>query len=150
MLVLCDTNVLLRSVTIGHPLRPVVRGAFSRLRDRGDVPALVPQCCYEYYAVATRPAERNGLGLEPADALRDLSDFLEIFRLLRDERTVFESWINVVAGYAVRGKEAHDARLIAAMRRHRVTHLLTFDAKDFARYADEITVLDPHAVAASA
>jgi hypothetical protein len=32
------------------------------------------------------------------------------------------------------------------MIRHGITHLLSFDAADFARYADRITVLDPSAV----
>ena len=43
------------------------------------------------------------------------------------------------------GKNAHDARLVAAMRVHGVTHLLTFNDQDFARYTG-ITVLTPAAV----
>lgn len=147
MLVLCDTNVLLRSAKPDHSHHSIALEALSELRRRGDEPAVVPQCCYEYYAVATRPTDSNGLGMEPADAFGDLTDILNLFRLLRDERTVFESWQYLIAKHAVRGKAAHDARLVAAMLRHRVTHLLTFNTGDFARYTDTITILDPLAIA---
>jgi predicted nucleic acid-binding protein len=47
----------------------------------------------------------------------------------------------------VKGKTAHDARLVAAMRRHGVNRLLTFNASHFARFAG-ITVLTPEGVLA--
>jgi predicted nucleic acid-binding protein len=42
----------------------------------------------------------------------------------------------------VRGKNAHDARLVAAMLVHGLTHVLTFNGKDFARFG-EIAVIPP-------
>lgn len=45
----------------------------------------------------------------------------------------------------VRGRQAHDANLAAAMRAHGVSHLLTMDRRDFARYIG-VTVLTPDAV----
>ena len=146
MLILCDTNVLLRSAKPDHSHHTIALGALLLLRKRGDEPVIVPQCCYEYYAVATRPADGNGLGMEPPDASNDLTDILDLFRLLRDERAVFECWRDLVAEHEVRGKAVHDGRLVAAMVRHHVTHLLTFNAADFARYTGLITVLDPHAL----
>jgi hypothetical protein len=44
-------------------------------------------------------------------------------------------------GYQL-GKNAHDARLVAAMRVHGLTHLLTFNAQDFRRYPG-INVVTP-------
>lgn len=43
--------------------------------------------------------------------------------------------------------KVHDARLVATMRTHGVSRLLTFDLDDFARYA-EIEVVHPKTVAA--
>ncbi len=40
----------------------------------------------------------------------------------------------------VKGKTAHDARPVAAMRRHGLSRLLTFNASHFARF-DGIAVL---------
>ncbi len=50
--------------------------------------------------------------------------------------------------YSVMGTKVHDARLVAAMHVHRVTHLLTFNEQDFVRY-DDIQVVHPRQLAAS-
>ena len=93
----------------------------------------------------------NGpLGIELKQPLfLDISDWIDIFTLLRDERQVFRFWRELVSQHDVRGKNAHDARLVAAMLRHGVNEILTFNTADFARYPG-ITVLDPHAIPASA
>jgi hypothetical protein len=44
--------------------------------------------------------------------------------------------------YQVIGKNAHDARLVAVMVCHGLTHIVAFNSKDFARYPG-ITILDP-------
>ncbi len=36
--------------------------------------------------------------------------------------------------YRVSGKNAHDARLVAVMKPHGITRILTFNAADFARF----------------
>jgi predicted nucleic acid-binding protein len=78
-----------------------------------------------------------------ADAKFELDDLMPEFKLLRDERTIFEFWYRLVLDHDVKGKQVHDARLVAAMLRHGISHLLTFNAADFARYPD-ITVVEPH------
>lgn len=50
--------------------------------------------------------------------------------------------------HAVGGKNAHDARLVAAMLAHGLTHLLTFNAADFRRFT-AVTVADPSGVLAT-
>jgi predicted nucleic acid-binding protein len=96
--------------------------------------------------VATRPVEVNGLGLSAAGAERDVAKLLTRFHLLRDERRVFELWHRLVVYHKVSGKNAHDARLVAAMNRHGVTRMLTFNCDDFKRY-DSIEVIDPRSLA---
>lgn len=92
MLVLVDSNVLIRAANVDDPDYSIAVESVAQLERQGHRPALVPQCCYEYYVVATRPAERNGLGLEPSAAIQDIADYLEVFRILRDERSVFETY----------------------------------------------------------
>ena len=60
---------------------------------------------------------------------------------------VLTEWRRLVGAYGVLGKSAHDARLVAAMIAHGLTHFLTFNLADFNRFAG-ITVLDPQIVAA--
>ena len=147
MRILLDTNVLLRSVETDHPQHPIAEAAIVALTERGDRLLLVPQVIYEFWVVATRPAEVNGLGMPPEEAPERVQDSLEIHTLLRDERAIFDHWLEFVAAHAVRGVNAHDTRLAAAMRRHRVAAILTFNARHFRRF-DEIAVLEPGAVTA--
>ena len=47
-----------------------------------------------------------------------------------------------MVAHAVSGVQVHDARLVAAMHVHAVTHLLTLNDRDFTRYPD-ITAVNP-------
>jgi predicted nucleic acid-binding protein len=142
MLVLVDTNLLLRLVEPAHPHYGIAATATEALETLGHQAVVVPQVVYEFSAVATRPAEVNGLGLPPAETQAKLRGLLSMFHLLRDERRIYEHWHELVGKYEVKGKQVHDARLVAAMLRHDITHLLTFNGADFSRYS-EITVIDP-------
>lgn len=57
-----------------------------------------------------------------------------------DERGIFGRWQALVTKHEVKGKNAHDALLAAAMQRHRATQILTFSGADFLRF-DGIEVL---------
>ena len=48
---------------------------------------------------------------------------------------MFRFWHDLVNRHEVKGKNAHDARIVAAMLRHGISHLLTFNAADFIRFA---------------
>lgn len=74
-----------------------------------------------------------------------MDEIAALFPLLKDERSVFQHWRQLVFEYHVSGKPAHDARLVAAMHRHSVSHILTFNAADFQRYSD-VTVISPQDV----
>ena len=85
------------------------------------------QVLYEYWAVATRPATENGLGLTIEETAAKLTDFKAVFPLLRDERGILDQWEKSEVAHRVQGKPSHDARLAAAMDRHGLSHLLTFN-----------------------
>ncbi|MBC7816541.1 MAG: type II toxin-antitoxin system VapC family toxin [Planctomycetaceae bacterium] len=145
MKVLVDTNILLRSTEAGHSQHLPSADALDVLEKRGHELVIVPQILYEYWSVATRPLENNGLGMSPADVHERLIDFLELYRLLRDERAIFAIWVQLEARLAVKGKPTHDALLVAAMIRHTITHLLTYNITDFKRFS-EVTALSPQIV----
>ena len=142
MLILADTNILLRLVERKHPHHAVAANALTNVLARGHKPVIVPQVVYEFWVVATRPIDVNGLGMSLSEAQFEFDDLMPEFKLLRDERSVFDYWYRLVLDHDVKGKQVHDARIVAAMLRHEVSHLLTFNAADFARYS-EITVVDP-------
>lgn len=147
MRILLDSNILLRIVEPGHPHNAVASDALDLLKRRGHDALIVPQALYEFWSVATRPVVNHGLGWTPAEAHREIRSFQRLFGFLRDERAVFPLWEQLVFSLQVKGKPSHDARFVAAMMRHSLTHLLTFNTGDFARYA--ITAMSPMDVVAS-
>ena len=144
MIYLVDTNVLLRFADRAHPRHPRVRAAVRTLRAEGHRLRATPQNCVEFWNVATRPADRNGLGLEPADADRLLRLVERLFPVLPDVPAVYPQWRQLVVAFGVSGVQVHDARLVAAMTVHGVSHILTFNVADFVRYATlGIVAVDP-------
>ena len=147
MKVLADTNVLARLLNPADPTQPIVLAALAQLDQAGHEVCLVHQVLYELWVVCTRPEPENGMGFPPAEAHAAIQRATEFFRPLRDERGVFDRWSSLVVETSVCGKAAHDARLAAAMQRHGVSHLLTFNVRHFSRFA-ELTVWAPGEVAA--
>jgi predicted nucleic acid-binding protein len=145
MRVLIDSNILLRIDQSQHPHQEAALQATERLVTRGHEPRTVPQVFYEYWVVATRPIESNGLGFGPTETQRLLGEHDMLFPVLKDERGILALWADLVVRYGVVGKPAHDTRLVAAMLRHEISHILTFNAGDFARYA-EVAAITPDAL----
>jgi predicted nucleic acid-binding protein len=114
----------------------------------GHALCLVPQAVYEFWVVSTRPTNVNSLGRTAAEAAAEVAALRTRFILLDDTPAIFPVWEKLVTAHAVLGKNAHDARLVAAMLVHGVTHLLTFNDQDFRQFA-AVTPLTPAAVLAA-
>jgi predicted nucleic acid-binding protein len=140
-----DTNVLLRSIDDGHIAQPIAQKGLFALRDRGETLSIFPQNLIEFWAVATRPVANNGLGLTVLQAEVELVSLKNLFPLLPEIPEIFSTWEKIALQYRVAGKQVYDARLVAAMTVHGVTHLLTFNTNDFKRFTD-ITATSPQSI----
>jgi predicted nucleic acid-binding protein len=141
---LVDTNVLLRGVQESHPMHFDAVHATDLLLSHETV-SIIPQNLIEFWAVATRPESRNGLGLSVVETAERIAVLKSTFRLLSDSQDIFNEWERLVVQHQVLGKQVYDARLVAAMRVHNLTHLLTFNTGDFKRFSF-ITSLSPQAI----
>jgi predicted nucleic acid-binding protein len=142
--ILIDANILIRIANPVDPGRIASIDALDDLLAGGHEPVLVPQVLYEFWVVATRPVANNGLEMTVAEAEADLSKFCDRFEIVSDSDAIFAAWRELVTRHAVVGKLAHDARLVAAMLSHGITHILTFNDHDFSRF-HEIVVVNPTA-----
>ena len=68
-----------------------------------------------------------------------------ILPLKPDVPEIHQQWRKLVTNDRVKGVNVHDARLTAACIVHGLTHILTFNDRDFRRY-QEITVVHPDTV----
>jgi predicted nucleic acid-binding protein len=142
MRVLVDTNVLLRSAQPHHPLCSQATGAVAKLLRQKDDVFFCAQNIAEFWNVATRPADRNGLGLSPEGALRELTSIEDSLTLLPDVPAIYAAWKRIVYDYKVQGVKVYDARLVAVMNVYAVESILSFNSVDFKRY-DLVTALQP-------
>jgi predicted nucleic acid-binding protein len=145
MAVLADTNITLRLAQPHHPQAASALRALRSLRSAGESIHIAHQNLVEYWVVSTRPIEANGLGYSAERAAAEIETLKRLFDLVPEE-PLHSTWERLVVEYNVSGKNAHDARLVAAMIVNGIDSILTFNSKDFARYR-EVRVLDAHSFA---
>lgn len=146
--ILLDSNILLRLARRDDPQFKLAADALHELRGAQQLPIITPQVEREFWAVATRPRQNNGLGMTPEEAAQQLTTFKTSFAFKADTLQVHERWRELVLTFRVSGKETHDAGMVAAMRAHGITEILTFDEADFTRYGAMITIRTPQSVVA--
>jgi predicted nucleic acid-binding protein len=146
MAFLADTNIGLRRTNVNDPEHPLVTAAVRELLRRGETLYYTQQNRREFWNVCTRPLAVNGLDMSIADTLLALGVLDALFTRLPDVAGTGPEWDRLVAQYQVTGRAVHDAQLVASMRVHGISHILTLNVADFARYAGEITVVHPQNV----
>lgn len=146
---LIDTNILARLLLPHDPLCPVATSAVDELKRRDEKVCIAPQNLIELWSVATRPINVNGLGMAPNRVSVEVDRIEKMFRLIEEPPTIYPRWRHLVGAHAVRGRQAHDARLVATMLEQAIDYILTFNVDDFARYAD-IKAVSPYDVTGSA
>jgi predicted nucleic acid-binding protein len=139
---LADTNVASRSVIPAAPQYPVIVSALDRLIRNGDVVYVTAQVLVEFHAMATRPAAANGFGFPVTQAVLEARKIEAAFPRLPETDDIYHLWRTLVERYAIVGRQVYDARLVAVMLAHGVTHVLTNNAAHFRRFS-EITAVEP-------
>jgi predicted nucleic acid-binding protein len=142
---LVDTNILLRIARRSDPQHKLIDAALAKLALAGTTLNYTHQNIAELWNAMTRPAARNGFGLTVAEAEREVRVIEAGMSLLPDSEAVYQEWRRIVVRHTVLGVQVHDARLVAAMRVHGVSHILTLNVTDFSRYSG-ITVVHPSRV----
>ena len=145
MLWLIDTNITIRGMDRKDPRSRLARRAIIELRRQGNVLCLATQNLVEFWAVATRPVDANGLGMSIEWAASQREWMKHFFKVLADGPEDYSEWERLVVQHRVSGKPAHDARLVAVMKAHGITHILTFNVQHFVRYGD-VTAVSPQEV----
>jgi len=147
MRVLVDTNILLRSAQPNHPLCSEATRAVSKLIRQEHTVLFCSQNIAEFWNVATRPTDLNGLGFSHEEALQEVSNIERLLTLLPDIPAIYTAWKEVVREHRVQGVKVYDARLVATMSIYAVESILTFNTSDFKRYI-KFAALHPSSVLA--
>lgn len=131
---LIDTNILLRRQDADLAQPGVAARSLIRLRGQGERLYVARQNLIGFRNVASRPLDKNGLGLSAAEADLELDRAERDFDTLPENDLTYAVWRPLIAAKGVSGKQVHDARLVASMLVYGITHLLTFNGADFRRF----------------
>jgi len=142
---LLDTNVVLRFSNPSDTQHNLARTAVATLLKQEDECYLTTQVLIEFWVVATRPIEVNGLGWS-IEQTRNLIDQLsQRFPIAEETVQLLPTWLNLVTDHQIRGKRTHDARLVAIILTGDFDCILTLNPNDFSGIPD-ITVVHPQQI----
>lgn len=82
------TNILLRSIEVSDRSHEHAVRALTALLEAGETLVVTPQIVAEFWNVATRPRERNGIGLTPELASAELAQIESFFTVAGESTDV--------------------------------------------------------------
>ncbi len=142
---LLDTNILLRASDRASMRYDLAVNSVADLIAQGHECVITPQVLIEFWLVATRPIEVNGLGWSIERTEKKINQLISQFTLVEETEAIFARWLELVTRYQIKGKRIHDARLMAVAIANEISHILTFNPKDFTKIA-ELTIVNPDEV----
>jgi predicted nucleic acid-binding protein len=127
-----DTNVLVYSTVSGNAWHQPAREWLSALQEAGVRLCITTQILREYLVVLTRGRvfERS-LSLD--QVLAQVEAFLPTLTVLDEPVAASDILQTLVRKHSVRGKQIHDASIVAVMLTHDVHRLVTYKQSDFSR-----------------
>ncbi|MCV2487894.1 PIN domain-containing protein [Geodermatophilus sp. YIM 151500] len=101
------------------------------------------QILREYLAVATRPVERNGLGMARPAAVANVRALRARLHLLAEDERVSERLLALLDAVECTGTRVRDANVVATMLVHGVDTVVTSNIDDSTRFDDHVQVVTP-------
>lgn len=98
------------------------------------------QILREYWSTMTKLP--NSTNINKVNIINeDIKYFKKIFSVLEDLQTTSDKLFTIAELYKVRGKQIHDANIVATMLENNIKDLFTHNVKDFERYKELINII---------
>lgn len=101
---LLDTNILLRVADKSSQEHHLVVKSVTKILENENQCVITAQVLVEFWVVATRPLNVNGLGWTPEQTSEKINLFINQFILLAETPEIFSHWFNLVIKYNIKGK----------------------------------------------
>jgi predicted nucleic acid-binding protein len=141
--VFLDTNVLLAATDEGRAEHAAALAVLDEWPGAGTTLYTSGQVIREYLSVATRPVERNGLGLARVDALSNALALYARLQSIDESRKVTERLLVLLDEVECTGKQVHDANIVGIMLAHGIDVLVTLNTDDFVRFDHYVRIVTP-------
>jgi len=137
-----DTNILLRAMIPQMNQHAEAEALIQRMWE-SDVELWVSrQVIREFLVQVTHPNS-----FSPALSIEQVMNQMQIvttlFRVSDDTEVVTRQLLALLSSYPTRGKQVHDANLVATMLVYGIDTLLTLNVDDLKRFSDKITLISP-------
>ena len=137
-----DTNIVLRAFHDTFPDSEAVRRLVDVVLDQGYELWISRQVLREYLVQATHPAT-FAVPLSGDAVAKHIEAILAICNVADETNAVTTQLLDFVERGRVRGKQIHDANIVATMLVYELDTLLTLNVADVKRYADSIRIMTP-------
>ena len=137
-----DTNVLVYALDADAPQHAPSRALLEAGRDGSTTLDMMSQILCEFYSIVTN-ARRVQRPCSPADALAAISSLRGFVRVLPVPMRAVEELLRLLRRRPVAGADVFDLQIVATMNVNGIRRIYTFNAGDFAGFA-EIDVLTPY------
>jgi predicted nucleic acid-binding protein len=135
-----DTNIVLRAMIPQMTLHREAEALIQKMWANDVELWISHQVIREYLVQATHPNSFTpALTLE--QVVRQINIFETLFRIADETRQVRFELIALLKAYPTRGKQVHDANIVATMLAYSIDTLLTMNVADMKRFADRIKLI---------
>ncbi|MGC4001136.1 MAG: PIN domain-containing protein [Anaeromyxobacter sp.] len=132
-----DTNVLVAASVAEHPSHVAASALLTRLGGQQAPFCISPQVCREFLVVLTRKPV-SGREFTVEEALTTLGAWRSACTVIDEGPAALEELLGLVQAHAVKGKQVHDANIVATMLANGIDRLATLNPADFKRFEDLI------------
>lgn len=137
--VFLDTNILVYASSIRAPFHQSALTAVQKAHETNTELWISRQVLREYLAALSRPQPFAASGA--LDVLvSDVRYFSTHFSVAEDCAEVTEALLDLAVRFDIRGKQIHDANIVATMVVYNIPTLLTANVGDFTRYESLINI----------
>lgn len=127
-----DTNVLLRVMQIQVPGHREAEALIQRF-SANDVELWISRQVIREYLVQVTHPRTFASPLSIDELTRQIQAILSLFHVADDTAEVTAQLVSLLRAYPTRGKQIHDANIVATMLAVGIDTLLTFNLEDFKR-----------------
>ncbi len=135
-----DTNVLLRAMMPQMALHKQAEALVQKMWTDDVELWISRQVVREYLVQATHPNTFTP-PLTIEQVLEQLETIQSLFRVADETRAVTAQLLTLLKTYPTRGKQVHDANIVATMLVYNINTLLTINVDDMKRFADKIKLI---------
>ena len=138
-----DTNMLLRAFSENMALHRQAKALIFEMVAADSELWISRQVIREFLVQCTHP-RTFPVPMQIEDVLRLLDEIRNSFRIADETAEVTAQLLQLLKQYPTRGKQVHDANIVATMLVNGVDTLLTMNVADFQRFQDRITLVPLH------